>query len=294
MKNHQTPLALHLRQKHTWFDLLLLALLWGLVFVIPENFWHYKGFSLAFFVKITALVASLEVISFISFHLLSGKTSLLLQGFLGGFVSSTTVYVQLNYDKRFENIEETLIAEALLMAICSMLIECLLIVLSISPSFHFLMLLPFGVMLFFIMLSFFILVLRKKKHNSLVDGLNDLEIDDPIVWKKVCFFSAYIAFLKLTMILLHEFTNIPVIAATFLASLFEAHAILAVNAANFSKETNLWDMHFIMLVILTGSLISKMFFVLKGNVLSQKRLILIPVIVSTFLTTLIIWALKGM
>lgn len=97
--------------------------------------------------------------------------------------------------------------------------------------------------------------------------------------------SLYIAALKFGMILLQELTHFPVIIATFIASLFEAHAILAVNAGSFSSQLSLWEMHFIMLIILTGSLISKMFFVYRGKVLSQKRKLFIPILTSFFFNT---------
>lgn len=286
MDKHQTPLGLHFKQKHTWYDISLLGILWVLVFLVPENLWEVGGISALFFLKITALVASLEFIGFLSFHLLNGKISLLLQGFLGGFISSTTVYVQLNYDKRFENVEEKLIAESLLIAICSMLIECLLIIVSVSKDFSLPMLLPFALMLLFISVFLLFSISKNNKENYQVDGINNLEIDDPIVWKKVLIFSFYIALLKLLMIVLQKFTNIPVIVATFLASLFEAHAILAVNATNFSKSMNLSDIFMITSLILLGSLLSKMFLVLRGKVLEKKRLILLPITVSTLLTFL--------
>lgn len=286
MDKHQTPLALHFKQKHTWFDVSLLAILWVLVYLVPEKFWEMGGISLLFFLKITALVASLEFISFLSFHLLSGKMSLLLQGFLGGFISSTTVYVQLNYDKRFQNVEEKIIAEALLIAVCSMLIECLLIIISVSKDFTLPMLVPFSLMLFFISVFLLYSIIKNKKINHQVSGISNLEIDDPIVWKKVLTFSLYIALLKLLMIILQKFTSIPVIVATFLASLFEAHAILAVNATNFSHTMNLSEIYVITSLILLGSLLSKMFLVLRGKVLSKKRLILLPISISTFLTFL--------
>ncbi len=292
MSDHQTPLSFHLKQKHIWLDILLLLSLWLVVYIAPENLWQMRGISLHFFIKIAALVASLEFISFLSFHLLSGKKSLLLQGFLGGFISSTTVYVQLNYDKRFLNLEEKLLAQSLLVATCSMLIECILIVISVSNFLTLQMLVPFGLTLLFISTFLLFSILKTKRADLQVEGLNELEIDDPIVWKKVLVFSFYIALLKFLMIILQEFTSVPVIAATFLASLFEAHAILAVNAANFSTQMSLFEIHSIMMVILTGSLISKMFLVVKGKVLSKKRLVLLPMTISTLLAFLVTYILQ--
>jgi uncharacterized membrane protein (DUF4010 family) len=235
-------------------------------------------------VKITALVASLEFVSFIIFHLVSGKKSLLLQGFFGGFISSTTVFVQLNFDKRFEHIDEKSIAASLLMAICSMLIECHLILISILNSFSIRALMPFSIMLIFTLVFTFLSLHLKKPSTAEIQDLNDIEIDDPINWKKVFTFSTFIILLKLGMILVQTFTSIPILAAIFLTSIFEAHAVLAVNATSFSIETQLPEMYQMILVILVGSLISKIFLVLKGQNIKNKKLVLLPIIASTVLT----------
>ncbi len=287
MKKHQTHLMFHIKQKHTWFDISLLIALWILVFFFPENLWKSHDVSFLFLIKITTFVATLEFISFILFHLFSEKRSLLLQGFLGGFISSTTVFVQLNYDKRFAQINEKFIVQALLMAICSMLIECLLILVSVANHFSTLMVLPFLFMLIFIIIFILksIFFTGPKKTESL--EINDLEIDDPIVWKKVFSFSLFIILLKVGMILIQKFTSIPKIVAIFLTSIFEAHAVLAINSNAFSSANNLSEMYKVILVILVGSLISKMFLVLRGSNIVNKKLVLIPIITSTIMTILV-------
>ena len=92
-----------------------------------------------------------------SWHLMSNKNSLLLQGFLGGFISSTTVFMQLNYDLKFKSIDKYIRAQALLLAICSMLIESILIVIIVTTNFSIKMLIPLIVMLICIALSIFVL-----------------------------------------------------------------------------------------------------------------------------------------
>ena len=284
MQKHRTNLLYHFKQKHTWFDVFLLTFIWSLVFYIPETLWSFYGISLLFLVKITALVATLEFISFIVFHLFSGQKSLLIQGFFGGFISSTTVFVQLNYDKRFSHVEEKSIADSLLMAICSMLIECHLILFSIVKMISIQMILPFTFMLLFISIFIYKSVYLKKTKLEKNLQINDLKIDDPIVWKKVFIFSLFIILLKTIMVLIQNFTTIPLIAAVFLTSIFEAHAVLAVNASAFSPQTELFEIYQVILVILMGSLISKLFLVLKGQNIRKKKLVLIPIATSTLLT----------
>ena len=287
MRTSSTPLSFHFKQKHFWFDVTLLFILWILVFIAPQTYHFFAELPLGFLLKIIALVASLEFISFLSFHLFGTKSSLLLQGLLGGFISSTTVFVQLNYDKNFEHTNENILSIALLMAICSMLIECLLIIATISPHFTAIYFVPFGLMLFLLFCSITFLYFTRSKNHLPQSELAELEIEDPIIWKKVLLFSGYIVLLKYILIVLQKVAGIPIIVGSFLASLFEAHAVLAVNATNFTEQVSIGEINSTMLVILVGSLVSKIFFVLKGKVLEKKRLVIVPVSISLVMTILV-------
>lgn len=284
MSTSATPLSFHFKQKHFWFDIVVLLVLWILVFTTPQTYHFYTELPFGFLLKIIALVASLEFISFLSFHFFGTKSSLLLQGLLGGFISSTTVFVQLNYDNNFKYTNENILSIALLMAICSMLIECLLILATIPSDFKTIYFLPFGIMLFLLICSIIFLYFTNKSTYIPQSEIVDLKIEDPITWKKVLLFSGYIVLLKYILIILKKFADIPFIVGSFLASLFEAHAVLAVNATNFTKYTSVEDINSILLVILIGSLVSKIFFVLRGEVLDKKRLVILPILISLSIT----------
>ena len=67
---HKTPLSYHFKDKHIWFDMALLAALFVVAAYFP-------------ILKIVPLVASLELFSFFSFHLLAKRSRFQVQGFLG-------------------------------------------------------------------------------------------------------------------------------------------------------------------------------------------------------------------
>ena len=85
---HNTPLSTHFKDKHIWFDIAVLAAF----FVIA----HYFPI-----LKIVPLVGSLELFSFFCFHLLAKRSRFQLQGFLGGFISSTAVFLQTLNESKF-------------------------------------------------------------------------------------------------------------------------------------------------------------------------------------------------
>lgn len=78
-----------------WWDSLLLLVMWSAVFFLPD---HIYKVPVAIILKVVALVASLEMISFLAYQFVDKKNGLFLQGFLGGFASSTTVFVQITQD----------------------------------------------------------------------------------------------------------------------------------------------------------------------------------------------------
>jgi uncharacterized membrane protein (DUF4010 family) len=264
MSEHETPLRKHILGLHLWKDILFLLSLWLLVTITPTSHWVY------FIIKIMALIATLEFTSFISFHFMSMKKSLLFQGFMGGFVSSTMVFIQLNYDNKFINLSDSTISQALLLAICSMLIECLIIIFSISPTITLPLLLPFLSALFIIIISIFFINKMKIHKNHVTQEIDFLELDDPIVWKKVLKFTAYIAALKYLLLFSRQIIGYPKQLGIFLVSLLESHAVLAVTVSEYTYTPPIQDVLLTMWLILLGSMISKMFFIFRGKVLKSK------------------------
>jgi len=137
---HKTPLVSHFKQTHIWLDIGLLTVLFAVASYIP-------------LLKIVPLVASLELLSFFSFHLFAKRSSLKLQGFSGGFISSTTVFLQILYDKKFTSLHSRDVILTLILALCAMLLECILILFFFSTQ-----LAPIYYLPFFLQLGFFIAV----------------------------------------------------------------------------------------------------------------------------------------
>ncbi len=114
-----------------WWDSLLLLVMWSAVFFLPDLIYKVP---VAIILKVVALVASLEMISFLAYQFVDKKNGLFLQGFLGGFASSTTVFVQITQDHRFSKFPVNTITSILLFATLAMLIETLIIGVGLNAN----------------------------------------------------------------------------------------------------------------------------------------------------------------
>ncbi len=284
MNEHQTPLLQHFREKHFWKDVFFLMMLCSFVVFLNTN----NPFVLLF--KLMAIVASLEFISFLSFHLIGKEKSLLLQGFLGGMISSTTVFLQLNYDKKFSDTDSNVLARSELLAICAMILECIIIMLVFPGDLPFKFILPFVIYLLVITVSIFFLKLKANKNlNTTQPTAQSLEIDDPIRWVNVLKFALYVTVLKYFLNFSNHFLYLPKKLSIFIASIFEAHAVLAVSISGLSNNLDEREILTIVILILAGSSISKMYFVLTGSVLKSKRLVMVPMMISFLLASLALY-----
>ncbi len=280
MNEHQTPLSIHLKEKHLWKDLFFLFALWSYVIFVESN-------SQFFLIKLMALVASLEFLSFLSFHLFGKEKSLLLQGFLGGLISSTTVFIQLNFDEKFSQTDNFTIARSMLLAICAMIIECMIILIAYLTHIPSNFILPFTIYLIIILGSIFFLKIKSKNNSKPIEEkIHSLAIDDPINWINVFKFASYVALLKYLFSLSQEFPLIPKKLGVFLASLFEAHAVLAVSLLERATNAKESELFIILILILAGSTLSKLYFVLKGSVLKTKRLVILPMFIALLFSIL--------
>jgi len=275
MSEHQTPLFIHVKEKHFWKDVIFLFALWAFVVLLKSNN------QIILLLKLIAITASLEFISFLSFHLFGKEKSLLLQGFLGGVISSTTVFIQLNYDKKFSLTNAHLLACSELIAICAMIIECIIILFAFPQNVSFKYILPFIIYLLVIVVS---IISLKRSSNKLPNKTQShsqsLEIDDPIKWMNVLKFAFYVAALRYFLSFSKNFLFVPQKLSIFIASIFEAHAVLAVSISNLTLNYNGEDIFIIIILILAGSSISKLYFVLTGPVLKSKRLVVLPILAA--------------
>lgn len=268
---HQTPLGYHFKHFHIWFDMGVLAILFIVASYIP-------------LLKIVPLVASLELFSFFSFHLLAKNSRFHLQGFLGGFISSTAVFLQILNDKKFVVESEKNLLLTLLFALCAMLLECLFIIYFLAESFSFNYFLPFLTQLACIAAAILYVAFsarfaqgERSTSSSEIDMLND----HPIIWKNVAKFSLIILAIIYSMHYLGTELGFSQSVSTLLISLFEAHAVLASVMTQWSLQAQGFDLMSLLLVILLGNTISKSYFVINGANLKKKRF-LVSVLIGSF------------
>lgn len=258
---HATPLSYHFKDKHLWFDVVVLISL----FVVAS---YYPLF------KIVPLVASLELFSFFSFHLLAKRSRLQLQGFLGGFVSSTAVYLQMLNSARFASIESPQLVVTLLLAISAMLIECLVIMYFLAEEVPMITYIPFVAQLIFFasvaMLIHVFLIKRAKdsvQNDSQVAYSLDTELvnDHPIVWMTVAKLSLFIFVLIAVMHFIGNELGLSRDFSTLLVALFEAHAILVSVITEWSMEPSGIDLLKLIFLILLGNTLSKSYLVYRSK-----------------------------
>lgn len=252
---HNTPLISHFKQIHTWLDIGLLALLFVVAAYIP-------------LLKIVPLVASLELLSFFTFHIFAKRSSLKLQGFLGGFISSTAVFLQILYDEKFESLPSRDMISTLLLALFAMLLECVFILFFFSTQLPLIYYLPF-----FLQLGFFIIIFLLLQRYSLSKDSNsdkqeidiELFIDHPIIWKNVLKLSAFIIVLVSIMNFIGDKFGLSGEISILIISLFEAHAILAAIMVQSSVDQDNIELLRLIFLILLGNTLSKSYLAYKSK-----------------------------
>lgn len=259
---HKTPLTYHFKDKHIWFDMSLLALL-------------FVGAAYFPLLKIVPLVASLELFSFFSFHLLAKHSRFQLQGFFGGFISSTAVFLQVLNDNKFASTSERDLLLTLLFALCAMLLECLFIIFYFAQKLPFIYYLPFITQLIFFAITILYVNTSSSPHftsNHLCDSTIDIELmnDHPIIWKNVAKLSILIFVIISTMHFIGSELGLSRGISTLFISLFEAHAILASVMTEWSLQSQDIDLMKLFFLILLGNTLSKSYLAVKGSNLTQK------------------------
>lgn len=258
----------HFAQKHTWLDLFGMLLLWSMTYLSDT-----LPFEMISIIKVFAIVSTLEFLSFTFFHFFSNTQNILLQSFIGGFISSTTVFVKLT-DKNNPIIKNQIILPSLLLAYIAMLIECILIFYGIIGFNQHNFLMPVFIQLLILIIAFII-------NRRIVGTEEKIEIDSdhPIIWKKVITLSFFIIFLIFLLKYLSKAFSTFNLLVVFLLSLFEAHGVFTATLSNqeklFTSTTSLQ-----ILLILTGNYLSKTFLVLKNKDIKIRNKIFITFSIS--------------
>lgn len=265
--------------KEFWFDLSALFLLWVVIWFTPDELLIYESISFLNILKIIALISTLEVMGFFAHHLMGNRAGVLLQGFLGGFVSSTMTFLNLTQDDK--GIHPVTVSRALLLATVGMLVECTFIIFAILPENFLALSKPFLVQIILLILFAFLLgqIFKDKNFSN-----PKIVLDDPIVWKKVAKFAVFILGLIFLMRFLSTNLKLPHIWASFILSLFEAHGVLTAGLTEAKSNADLDPMD-IVLAVLIGNFVSKTFLVLRG-----KKKVRMPVLIPLSLSLLGAWS----
>lgn len=259
---HKTGLFYHLKGTEFWFDVIILIALWSSIFFIPKEFEVFPGATVVSIIKIVALLASLQMMGFFAYHVAGNRAGLIIQGFLGGFVSSTMTYLQFTQQEEFAHHNRWTVSRALLLSTVAMLAECTFIVLTLATHSIWPLILPILTQLAIITLIVFLL---PASTGSTASANKKLIVDEPIVWKKVIYFSLLILFLIYSMRFVSQHLSLNYMISAFFMSLFESHGVLAAAITEFNTNPTPHQGQIAVVVILLGNVISKSFFVLRGK-----------------------------
>lgn len=262
-------------------DLIILCLFWMLAIYVPQDVSIFNLISLSIFLKIVSLLGTLEVIGFFTMLYLGERGSILIQGFLGGFVSSTATFLHFTQMEEFKENHPRSVSRALLLATMAMLIESIFIILSLNLENSLLLCRPFFIQL--LTLLVFVIALKSKNFSHQKSPHGGLELKELIIWKNVLKFSIFMVGLILLMRFLNTTLDIPPVLSTFLLALFESHAVLAASMSEYGQEQNSQLAIQIVIAILVGNVISKTFFILRAKNKAVRK----PVLLSLYFSLLL-------
>lgn len=273
--------AVSIKDTKLWMDFIILIVFWMLSIVIPQEISIFNLLSLSTFLKIVSLLGTLEVIGFFTMLYLGERGSILIQGFLGGFVSSTATFLHFTHLEEFKEHHPRSVSRALLLATMAMLIESIFIILSLNLENSFLLCRPFLIQLF--VLIPFVIALKSKNFSKPISPHMGLELKELIIWKNVLKFSFFMVGLIFLMRFLNTTLDIPPVLSTFLLALFESHAVLAASMSEYGQDQNSQLAFHIVIAILVGNVISKTFFILRAKNKAIRR----PVLFSLYFSLLL-------
>ncbi len=212
-------------------------------------------------VKVIALIASIQFASYVSVRVLGNRAGLMISGFLGGLVSSTTVFATLPRKVRENPVLLYPAIAASLLATLAMLLEVLTIVMTVAPKLVPRLSGPLGIMCAAGLTLALVLGAKGKTAPPQSEGSQN-----PLDLKSVLKLSALVSGLLMSVELVQRSLGKQAFQITiFLASLFELHGVtfsvsdlfargnlsetetmstlaLGISAAFFSKIILLWSL----------------------------------------------------
>jgi hypothetical protein len=110
-----------------------------------------------------------------------------------------------------------------------------------------------------------VFMIKRPVGTTTAQVANKIEIAEPIIWKRVLYFSTFIITLIFLMRFISEKFSLPYHWTSFLVSLFESHAVLAAAMTEFQGSHQIGQAQQIVVLVLTGNVLSKTLFILKAD-----------------------------
>jgi len=274
---HNTPLRFHLKTKELWQDTAALIIVWLLAIFLKIWLTDPAQFYLIKLVQITALMASIEYLGFFALHFFGKSKGLMIQGLLGGFISSTMIFIQIGNQEKTHQYTSQEIARSLIIATIAMLSLGVIIIWTIADENQFSLSIPFLLQTSVLLLSLFLL--RSKGEKAYRPKAASLVmLDDPIVWKNVLKFTFFLALILMGVKALTKLLPESYLISTFVIALFESHAVLAAFVT--SIRTYSANPQIVICLILFGNVVSKVFLTMKSPVKEIKRPVILALLGS--------------
>jgi len=224
-------------------------------------------------------MATIEFIGFVALHLFGLRRGLFIQGFLGGLLSSTMFYIQMSDREKTAYYHHSEIISSLILATIAMLTLAETIILTLANKNFFQLSLPILLQITGLILCLFFF--KKKGPHPHLAKQTFVIIEDPIVWKNVLKFTLILSVILIGVKALNLWIPQSYLISTLIISFFETHAILAAYLSG--SETITYQPQTVLMVILFGNIISKIFLTMRSTIPEIK----FPVISSLVFSYLI-------
>lgn len=280
---HPTPLFSHFKGKELWLDTAALVIVWLLSIILNRLLTNPTHFYIIKLVQITALMASIEYIGFFALHVFGKSRGLLIQGLLGGFISSTMIFIQIGSQEKTHHYSTQEIARSLILATLAMLSLGVVIIWTIAEYNQLTLSMPFLLQAFALTVSlFFFRQTGEKPKRPAASSL--VILDDPIVWRNVVKFTFFLALILMGVKALTKLLPESYLVSTFVIALFESHAVLAAFITGI--EDYAANPQIVVCLILLGNVVSKVFLTLKSPVKAIKLSVCL-ILLGSFLFSLL-------
>lgn len=239
--------------------ILLVIFALGIIPVLPNHAIDpFNLFNPRIFAILIATIAALQFAGYIAIRLFGEKTGLVLLGFLGGFVSSTVVFVNLSHTLKAHSKNKSVVIASAILANLAMLIEMMIIVFVAAQDFLFYIFKPMLAMCTMSIVIVFLILLFNKERNT-KQTLSEKPVNFQTIIR-----SALLIFSALIIVALTKHFAGPdaTLLVSFLTGLFEIHGVSL--ATGLLYENHQLSLHIAALALFSaiiGAFISKLFLV---------------------------------